>query len=191
MCNNQSLMTEYCLYTTRIGGSTLDGISPGRGKIRLRLALKNGSEGLILNLSNMFYLPNSPYNLLSLGLLNNSGIYHDNENKTFYKIHTRQLLAQAQYWRNSYLVKPLNFFDRAVNFLRVNNAIYQGPPNILHTASSLASVFPISVWHKRLGHTNFLFLKTFLRRLSIFFSNDSDGYICDSCQQTKTTKVYN
>lgn len=33
MNNNQSLMTEYCSYPTKIGGSTLDGILPGRGKI--------------------------------------------------------------------------------------------------------------------------------------------------------------
>lgn len=184
-------MTEYRAHTTRIGGSTSHGISPGRGKIRLRLALKDGSEGLILNLSNVFYLPNSPCNLLSLGLLNNSGIYHDNENETLYEIHTRQILAQAQRWRNSYLLKPLNLSDGAVNLLRVDNATYQGPPNILHTASSPASVLPLSVWHKRLGHTNFPSLKTFLRRLSIPFSNDSDGYICDSCQRAKATKVYN
>lgn len=138
-------MTEYCTHTTRIGESTSDGISPGRRKIRLRLALKDGSEGLILNLSNVFYLPNSPCNLLSLGLLNNSGIYHDNETKTLYKIYTRQILAQAQRWKNSYLLKLLNLFDRVLNLLRVDNTTYQGPPNILHTASSPASILSLSV----------------------------------------------
>ena len=88
-------MIEYRTHPTKIGGSTSDRISPGRGKIRLRLALKDGFEGLILNLQNMFYFPNSPCNLLSLGLLNNSGIYYDNENETLYKIHSRQILAQA------------------------------------------------------------------------------------------------
>ncbi len=184
-------MTEYRTHPTRIGGSTSDGISPGRGKIRLRLALKAGSEGLILNLHNVFYLPNSPCNLLSLGLLSNSGIYHDNENETLYEIHTRQVLAQAQRWRNSYLLKPLNLSDGAVNLLRVHNSTYQEPLSILHTASSPASILPLSVWHKRLGHTNFPFLKTFLHRLNISFSDDSNGYICDSCQRAKVTKVYN
>lgn len=93
MCNNWSLMTEYCIHSTRIGGSTLDRILPDRGKIQLRLTLKDGSKGLILNLYNVFYLPNSPCNLLSLGLLNSSGIYHDNKNKALYKIHTRQVLV--------------------------------------------------------------------------------------------------
>lgn len=184
-------MTEYCTHTTRIGRSTSDGILPGRGKLRLRLALKDGFEGLILYLSNMFYPPNSLCNLLSLKLLNNSSIYHNNENETVYEIHTKQILVQAQHWRNNYLLKPLNLFDRAVNLLRVDNTTYQGPPIILHMASSLAFVFPLTVWHKRLGHTNFPFFKTFLHRLSIFFSNNSDGYICDSCQQAKAIKVYN
>ena len=66
----------------KIGGSTSDGISLGKRKIRLRVALKDGFEGLILNLQNVFYLPNSSCNLLSLGLLNNSDIYYDNENET-------------------------------------------------------------------------------------------------------------
>ena len=96
VCNNQSLITKYCAHTTRIGRSTSHGISPGREKIRRILALKDGSEGLILNPSNVFYLLNSPYNLLSLGLLNNSGIYYDNKNETLYKIYTRQLFVQAQ-----------------------------------------------------------------------------------------------
>ena len=80
-------MTEYCTHITKIDGSTSDGISPGRGKIRLRLVLKDGSEGLILNLQNVLYLPNSPCNLLSLGFLNNSGIYYDNKNETLYEIY--------------------------------------------------------------------------------------------------------
>ena len=93
VCNDQSLMTEYHTHPTKIGGLTSDGILPGREKIRLRLALKDGSEGLILNLQNVFYLPSSRCNLLSLGFLNNSGIYYDNENETLYKIHSRQILA--------------------------------------------------------------------------------------------------
>ncbi len=180
--NNRSLITEYHTHPTRIGGSTSDGISPSRGKIRLRLALKDGSEGLILNLYNVFFLSNSPCNLLSLGFLNNSGIYYDNENETLYEIHTRQVLAQAQRWRNNYLLKPLNLSNGAVNLLRVDNSTYQEPPSILYTTSRLTSILPLSVWHKCLGHTNFPSLKTFLHRLKNSFSDDSNGYIYDSCQ---------
>ena len=86
-------MVEYCVHVIRIDESISDRILPDQGKIRLRLALKNGSKGLILNFSNVFYLFNSPCNLLSLGLLNNSGIYCDNNNETLFEIHTRQILV--------------------------------------------------------------------------------------------------
>ena len=72
--------------STKIGWSMSDGVSLGRGKLRLRLALKDGSERLILNLYNVYYLPNSSCNLLSLGLLNDSGIYHNNKNETQYVV---------------------------------------------------------------------------------------------------------
>lgn len=70
----------------RIGNSTSDRVSPGQRKIRLRLGLKNGSEGLILNFHRVYYLLYSPCNLVSLDLLNNNGIYHDHKNKTLYKV---------------------------------------------------------------------------------------------------------
>lgn len=81
------------MHVTRISRSILDRISPEQRKIQLRLVLKDSSEGLILNLSKVFYLSNSLCNLLNLRLLNNNGMYQDKENKTFYKIYTRQILA--------------------------------------------------------------------------------------------------
>lgn len=89
MSNDQSLMTEYYMHPIRIGRTTSNGILPSRRKIRLRLALKDESEGLIFNLHNMFYLSNSQCNLFSLGLFNNSSIYYDNENKTLYEIYLK------------------------------------------------------------------------------------------------------
>ena len=63
--NDRRLMIDYCEHPTKVGGSTCDGISPGRGKVRLRLARKDGSEGLILNLPNVYFLLNSPSNLVN------------------------------------------------------------------------------------------------------------------------------
>lgn len=79
-------MNDYYEQPTKIGGSMSDGISPGRGKVRLRLAQDDASEGLIL--TNVHFFPNSPSSLVSLALLNDSSILHDNENKTFYDRHT-------------------------------------------------------------------------------------------------------
>lgn len=87
------MMTEYWEHPTKIGDSTSDGMSLGKGKIRLRLELKNDSNGLILNLQNVYYFPNSPCNLISLGLLNNSSIYHDNKHKNPYQIGSKKVLA--------------------------------------------------------------------------------------------------
>lgn len=60
VCNDQRLMTDFTEKPTKVGGSTADGVSPGRGTVRIRLALEDGSEGVILNLRDVFYLPNSP-----------------------------------------------------------------------------------------------------------------------------------
>lgn len=115
---------KYYAHAVRIGKSILDRILLSQKKIRLRLVLKDGFKSFIFNFSNMFYLFNSLCNLFSLGFFNNSGIYYNNKNKTFYKIHIRQILTQTQYWRNNYLFKPLNFSNKTVNLLKINNIIY-------------------------------------------------------------------
>lgn len=89
-------MTEYQDHPMSVGGSTSSGISSGRGKVRLCLGLEDNSEGLILNLRNVYYLPNSPCNLVSLGLLNDSGIYYDNEHENLYHVSSKQVLTQAR-----------------------------------------------------------------------------------------------
>ncbi len=96
ICNDRSLMTEYYNKPTRSGGSTSDRSSSGRGKTRLQWSFEDGSEGLVLNLRNVYYLPSSPCNLVSLGLLNSSGILHDNQNKTLYQLGSKKVLAQAR-----------------------------------------------------------------------------------------------
>ena len=73
--NDLRLMMDFAERPTRGGRSTSDGVSLGRETVRIRLVLEDGSEGIILNLWNIFYLPNSPSNLISLSLLNDAGIY--------------------------------------------------------------------------------------------------------------------
>lgn len=125
MCNDYLLMMEYQELSMKIGGSTSDRVSLRRRNIWLRLDFKNGSKRSILNLQNLYYLPKSPCNLISFGLLNDSGIYHDNKNEMLYKVNTRQTLVHAQRWRISYLLKPLNLLDGAVNILKVDDSTYQ------------------------------------------------------------------
>ena len=177
-------MMEYQERPTKVGGSTSDGMLPGRRKICLRLGLEDNSEGLILNFQNVYYLPNSFYNLVSLGLLNNSGIFYNNKLENLYQITSKRVLAQAKRWRNSYLLRPLNLSNGAVHLLRVDANTWQWPPRILQSSTtSFSAPLPLSIWHKHLGHSNFSLLKTYLNRLNIKFNDDSDGYICDKCLQ--------
>ena len=87
---------EYQERPTKVGGSTSDGVSPGRRKVCLRLGLEDDLEGLIFNFQNVYYLPNSSCNLVSLGLLNNSGIFYNNKLKNLYQITSKRGLAQAK-----------------------------------------------------------------------------------------------
>lgn len=80
---------------------------------------------MVPDLKDVFLLPSSPSNLVSLALLNNGGIYHDNENETLYDVDTKEVLAQAKRWNNSFLLQPLNLSDAAVCLTRRHDKTYQ------------------------------------------------------------------
>ncbi len=96
VCNDLKLMTNFAERPTRVGGSTSDGVSPGRETVQIRLALEDGTEGVILNLQNVYYLSNSPSNLISLSLLNDAGIYYDNKQQALYNKASQRPLAFTQ-----------------------------------------------------------------------------------------------
>lgn len=77
----------------QIGGSMLDEIFPGKESVQLRLAIRDRLENLILNFQNIFYLLNSPCNLVSLGFLKNSSIFYNNKAETLYEVKTKKILA--------------------------------------------------------------------------------------------------
>lgn len=179
-------MTNFMENPTKVGGSTSDGISPGRGKVKIRLALQDGTEGLVLTLTNVFYLPYSPSNLISLGLSNDAGIFHHNEDQTLYDLETRKTLAFAERYKTSFLLHPLNLSVAAVSLLR-NNDVYE-EPNVHQTQDKK---LPLTRWHQRLGHLNFAALKRHLAHHNIAYTDDAEGYVCDSYERTKATKRYN
>ncbi len=144
-----------------------------------------------MNLRNVYYLPSSPFNLLNLGLLNNNGILHDNENETLYQLGSKRVLAQARRWRNSYLLKLLNLSDAALFFVKIDDKTYKWPPHAFLSSSSSQTSSPITIWHKSLGHTNFASLRRYLKRLEVDYVDDAEVHIYDSCQLAKATKVYN
>ena len=91
--NNFRLLTEYLARSTKVVGSTSDGILPRYGTVKIRLIKEDGSKTVILNLQNVFYLPNSLLSLISLGLSNNTDIYYVNENQTLYNKISQKPLA--------------------------------------------------------------------------------------------------
>lgn len=72
-------MTNFAKRSTRVRRSILDGVLPGQETIQTRLALGDGTERVIFNLQNVYYLPNSLSNLISLSFFNDTSIYYDNK----------------------------------------------------------------------------------------------------------------
>lgn len=89
-------MSNFVENHTKVKGSTSDDISPDRGKVKIRLILKDRMEDLVFIEINVFYLPNSPFNFVNLSLLSNTGIYHYNEDQTLYDLKIQKTLAFAK-----------------------------------------------------------------------------------------------
>lgn len=68
-------MTDFIKKPTNVGRSIADEVSPGRRIIQIRLTLEDGQKKIILNRRNVFYLPNSHLNLVSLSLLNDANTF--------------------------------------------------------------------------------------------------------------------
>ncbi len=144
---------------------------------------------MVLNLNDVFLLPSSPSNLVSLGLLNIQGIFYDNENKTLYDKRMKETLAYAKRWRTSFLLHPLNLSVSTTHLKQIDDDMYEWPPHAYRTSDS--SKLPLTTWHNRLGHLNFPSLKQHLHKLEINYIDNSAKYVCDSCQRAKATKIYN
>lgn len=80
----------------KVGGSTSNGILLSRGIVKIRLILKDEIEKLILILTNFFYVPNSPSNLVSLGFLNNTRIYYHNKDQILYDLKIQKTFIFAK-----------------------------------------------------------------------------------------------
>lgn len=66
ICNNIKFITEYYKKSTKIGRLILDKILLGQRNIYLYLNLKREKKGIILDLKDIFFLPNNLSNLVSL-----------------------------------------------------------------------------------------------------------------------------
>lgn len=77
--NNKRLIINFKENLIKVRVSTSNGILLGRKKV-IGLALQDRIEKLVLTSTNVFYLFFNPSNLMSLGILNNMGIFYYNEN---------------------------------------------------------------------------------------------------------------
>lgn len=187
VCNNKRLIIDFTENPTKVGGLTSDCILPGRKKVKIRLALKDRIEGLVFILTNVFYLPNNSSKLISLGLLNNAGIYHHNKNQILYNLKTQKILAFTKRYKTSFLLHPLNLLVAVVNFLKNSKIYKKKTPNVNQTTD--IKLFLIR-WYQCLGHLNFILLRKYLVHYNIVSIDDTKDYMCNSCKKTKATKQY-
>lgn len=89
--------------------------------------MEDETEGVIFNLSNVYYLPDSPSNLISLAELNDNNIFYDNKRQTLYQKVTKKILASAERWRKSFILKLLSPSVAAVRLTKVSKDTYQAP----------------------------------------------------------------
>lgn len=84
--------------------------------------------------------------------------------------------------------------DIAVGITKIDENTYQWPQNQLRMALGLrtSSAEKLSLWHSRLGHLNFVTLRTYLKQLHINFLDDfSRQFVCGPCELSKAKKRYN
>ncbi len=153
----------------------------------MKLALDDGSEGIILNLRNVFYLPNSPSNLISLSLLNNAGIYYNNEQQALYDKANRKPFAFAQRWERSFFIHPLNLSVSAANLLKAEGDLYQDTRPKMHQTQR--DKHPLTVWHKRFVHLNFPALRRHLAHHNISTPTMSAYGIAAKRQKQQSTTI--
>lgn len=96
ICNDLDFITRYHIKSIKIEKLILNRISLKQRNVCLCLSLKRGEKGIIFDLKNVFFLLNSLSNLVSLGLLNDYRIFHNNENKILYSKKTKTHLIYAQ-----------------------------------------------------------------------------------------------
>lgn len=84
ICNDQKLITNHIEKPIKVEGFIANKVLLGRKKVKIRLGKKNGLKILVLTFTNVFYLPNSPSNLVSLSFFNDTGIYYYNKDQILY-----------------------------------------------------------------------------------------------------------
>ena len=91
--------------------------------IKIRLALKDSTEKLILTSTNLFYFLKSLFNLVNLRLINDAGNYHYNQDQTLYNLQSQKTLAFAKRYKISFFLNFFNLSAEAVNLFKDNEIV--------------------------------------------------------------------
>lgn len=171
-------------------GATSSGMSPGRGITRLHLAHKDGSDGAILTLHDVWYISQSPANLVSQARLNDSGVHYNDETWYLYTKKDHKNIAYVPRTNNNFIFKIQDAPDRIIRRSTETND-HLSPLSkdvILNTTKAVS----LSTWHIRLGHLNMTELRKYLKTLSIsYVDNVESNSYCHACELGKATKTYN
>ena len=151
----------------RIVDGSLSSVA-GIGSIRV-------SKYLILHL--VFHVPALKCNLLSI-----SKITHDNNCVA----HFHSSMCQFQDLSSGRTIGSARIHE---GLYYLNNTEYEGQQAFVSGVASvsISSAREIMLWHHRLGHPNFSYLKRLLP--SLFKHEDSVSFTCDICQFAKHTWV--
>lgn len=140
----------------------------GQGIVRLHTVLKGNIEGVSLDIW-VYYMPDSPANLLSISALEQRGI--------FWSTRTHELVHNDV---------PIGYAPLA------SNGLYEVQlQSAQMKALSSNAPTPLSLWHRRLGHMNYTHLRVYLKRLNEIFLDDCTDDHCDACKLVKTKRKPN
>jgi hypothetical protein len=167
ICANKNVFTSYKSigkgeeYVTLSDSRTV--VVVGKGNVKLKL-----TSGKILSLSNVLHVPDMNYNLVSVSILSKAGI------KVIFDS-DKVLLSKC----GGFIGKGL--CSNGLFVLDVSKVMNEN-------VSPIYLVDSVDLWHGRLGHVNFSYIKKmkelgFLHNLSI---GDNDK--CHVCVEAKSTK---
>ena len=187
--NRKVNLSNFQEHHVAVGGSGGISISPGKGTMTVKLALRDGSLGTTLNLQEVWYMPDCACSAISQPVLNTHGVFYNDATWDIYRLSDKQALGYCPLVQGSY--QPLFFSEQRpiIELTMCSKDLYQEPnPKALVTIKTASLIR----WHERLGHLNFTDLKEYLKHLGVAFNDDrTDPFICDACEGANAKKTYN
>ena len=125
VCNQRGHFLNYADRPSTMTETIFSGISPERKTIRLQLAYEDGSAGAILTFHDVWYILQSPANLVSQGRLNDLGVHYNDESWHLYLKKSGQSIEYAPKVNNNFIVRILDLSKATVHLSQVAPRIFQ------------------------------------------------------------------